>query len=219
MNFTKEEFSLLGSLIESLAKHFGPKCEFVVHDYSKDFGSTIVAIANGELTGRSVGKGGTNIGLKVHQGVVEEDGRYNYITQTQDGRLLRSSTIYLKDDNNKVIGSLCINFDITDLIRTKGTLDELINYNKTVQNDVEAVVFDNIEDLLVSIIQESINYIGVPVALMSREQKVEGISYLNKRGAFKIKNAANIIAKYYDISRYTVYNYLNEIGVDTENKA
>jgi len=47
---------------------------------------------------------------------------------------------------------------------------------------------------------------------MTREQKVEGINYLNKKGVFKIKNAGNIIAKYYDISKYTIYNYLSETG-------
>ena len=43
----------------------------------------------------------------------------------------------------------------------------------------------------------------------------ESIAYLNRRGAFKIKNAATIAAKYYDISRYTLYNYLN-IKVDAQ---
>ena len=59
-------------------------------------------------------------------------------------------------------------------------------------------------------ITDSINHVGVPVVHMTREQKVEGIAYLNRRGAFKIKNAATIAAKYYDISRYTLYNYLSE---------
>ena len=45
--------------------------------------------------------------------------------------------------------------------------------------------------------------------MMTRAQKQEGIQYLNKRGAFKIKNSTNIVAKYYNISRYTIYNYLN----------
>ena len=66
-----------------------------------------------------------------------------------------------------------------------------------------------------AMITDSINYIGVPAALMTREQKIEGIRYLNRRGAFKIKNAANVVARYYDISRYTIYNYIN----DGESKA
>ena len=75
---------------------------------------------------------------------------------------------------------------------------------------VEPLFFENVEDLLVAMIADSISHVGVPVAHMSREQKVEGITYLNRRGAFKIKNAASVAAKYYDISRYTLYNYLSE---------
>lgn len=106
-------------IIEGLAKEFGKNCEFVVHDYSKEFGSTIVAISNGEVTGRSVGNGGTDIGLRVLKGENHENGRYNYITQTEDGRYLKSSTVYLKDDEGKIIGSLCVNFDITTMLAAK----------------------------------------------------------------------------------------------------
>lgn len=45
---------------------------------------------------------------------------------------------------------------------------------------------------------------------MNREQKIEGIRYLNNKGAFKIKNASVIVSKYYDVSRYTIYNYIND---------
>ena len=45
---------------------------------------------------------------------------------------------------------------------------------------------------------------------MNREQKIDGIRYLNNKGAFKIKNASTIVSKYYDVSRYTIYNYIND---------
>jgi predicted transcriptional regulator YheO len=201
---------VLKDLMEGLGKHFGDKCEFVLHDYSKDFSSTIVAITNGEVTGRNVGDGGTDIGLRVMQGVEAEDGRYNYVSQTQDGRYLRSSTVYLKNDEGKVIGTLCMNYDITELIQARNHLDKFVNIGKEETPGVEAKVFKNVDDLLISIINDSINHVGVPVALMSREQKVEGISYINQRGGFKIKNAGNTVARYYDVSKYTIYNYLNE---------
>lgn len=75
---------------------------------------------------------------------------------------------------------------------------------------VEAKVYNNVDDLLISIINDSVTYIGTPVALMSREQKIADIRYIDTRGGFKIKNAGNTVAKYYDISKYTVYNYLGQ---------
>lgn len=210
MKSIEEILPLLNTMLEGMAKHFGANCEFVIHDYSKEFGSTIVSIYNSEVTGRSIGKGGTDIGLRVLQGLEQEDGRFNYVSQTHDGRFLRSSTIYLKNDDGELMGSFCINFDITEMIRTKNFLDDFINIGKVDDNKVETVVFEEVEDLLIAMINESISHVGTPVALMTREQKVEGIQYLKRRGAFKIKNAGNIVAKYYDISKYTIYNYINE---------
>lgn len=210
MKTVTEMLPTLELIIEGLAKEFGKNCEFVVHDYSKEFGSTIVAISNGEVTGRSVGNGGTDIGLRVLKGENHENGRYNYISQTEDGRYLKSSTVYLKDDEGKIIGSLCVNFDITTMLAAKNFMEGFIDIDFPNTSKVEAKVYNNVDDLLISIINDSVTYIGTPVALMSREQKIAGIRYIDTRGGFKIKNAGNTVAKYYDISKYTVYNYLGQ---------
>ena len=214
MKSIDEYLPFLSQLIEGMAKHFGDSCEFVVHDYSKGLPSTIVAIANGQVTGQAVGEGESRIGLRIMPGKEEAGGKYNYISQTSDGRFLRSSTIYLRGDDGTVLGSLCINFDITELMRSRNFIDRFLNMEAAAvqQASASTAVCDNIEDLLVAMITDSINHVGVPVAHMTREQKVEGVTYLNRRGAFKIKNAASIAAKYYDISRYTLYNYLSEAG-------
>ncbi|TXJ46833.1 helix-turn-helix transcriptional regulator [Brachyspira pilosicoli] len=210
MKTIKDILPLLEDIITGLGKQFGERCEFVIHDYSEYFDSTIVAIVNGEVTNRKVGMGGTNIGLKVLQTSEEPNGKFNYITQTLDGHFLRSSTIYLKNDKGEVIGSLCVNLDITELLTTSKILEKIC-MSKEINNEKIDTIITNTEDLLINLIQESINYIGVPVANMTRNEKIKGIQYLNKRGAMRIKNASNIIAKYYDISKYSVYNYINKI--------
>ena len=207
MKDINEMIPYLTNIIEGLGKHFGESVEFVIHDYSKDFSETIVAISNGSVSGRQVGKGGTSVGLKVMQGEEVENGVFGYISQTKDGRYMKSSTIYLKDDNDRVMGSLCVNCDITDAMIARNFINSYCDFQ--VEKKVETVVYDNVEDLLIALINESINHVGTPVALMTREQKIEGIKYLKSKGAFKIKNASIIVAKYYDISRYTIYNYLN----------
>lgn len=212
MKSIEEMLPLLQVLIRGMAKHFGEKVEFVVHDYAREYASTIVAIENGQVTGRSVGKGGTDIGLRIVQGEHRDDGRYGYTTQTVDGRQLHSSTIYLKDDEGRLLGSLCINSDITELVNMRSCLNQMLAdmVGTQEQEPGSTVVYHDVEDMLYSMIKESLDRIGTPVALMTREQKIEGIRYLNRRGAFTIKNAANIVARYYDVSKYTVYNYLND---------
>lgn len=199
---------LLTTLIEGLGKHFGTNCEFVLHDYSKDFESTIVAISNGNVTGRHVNEGGTTIGLSVIQGMEKSDGKFNYFRQTYDGRYIRSSTIYIKDDDGNVIGAFGINLDITSLVQANNFLKELVDVEPQAKK-TETTLFNHVDDLLVSMINDSIAYVGTPVANMTKQQKVDGINYLASRGALRIKNAGDEIAKYYDISRFTIYNYIN----------
>ena len=212
MKSIDEILPFLSLLIEGMAKHFGEGCEFVVHDYSKDT-STIVAIANGEVTGRSIGHGNEKIGLSVMRGTEEETGNFNTISQTPDGRFLRSSSIYLRGEENELLGLFCVNFDITELIRSRNFIEQFIHLdlNDSHRKQMQSAFCDNVDDFLVGMINESIKYVGVPVAHMTRDQKMEGINYLNRRGAFRVKNAAATAAKYYDISRYTLYNYLNDI--------
>ena len=72
MRSIDEILPLLSPLLDGMAKHFGDNCEFVVHDYTRDFSSTIVAIANGQVTGREVGQGGSKLGLRIMQGKEED---------------------------------------------------------------------------------------------------------------------------------------------------
>lgn len=196
---------MLIAIMKGLAEHFGDKCEFVLHDYSRDFSSSIVAIENGQLTGRKVGDGGTRLGLQFSRSEKENSsGRFRYKTQTKDGKQLLSSTIFLKDDDGNVQGSLCINMDISEIIGLKNFVNQYLN-----EKPAEAVVYPNVEDILLDMFRESVGYVGVSVSEMTRDQKIAGIQYLNKRGAFKIRDAVNVIARYYDISKHTIYNYIN----------
>ena len=157
MRSIDEILPLLSPLLDGMAKHFGDNCEFVVHDYTRDFSSTIVAIANGQVTGREVGQGGSKLGLRIMQGKEEEDGKYNYISQTSDGRFLRSSTIYLKGEDGTILGSLCINIDVSEFIRSRNFMDRMIGADlpQTQQKAEELVLFENVEELLVALVRKA----------------------------------------------------------------
>ncbi|NLF35083.1 MAG: transcriptional regulator, partial [Clostridiales bacterium] len=51
---------------------------------------------------------------------------------------------------------------------------------------------------------------GKPVALMEREDKIRAIRFLNDAGALLITKSGDKIAKYFGISKYTLYSYLDE---------
>ena len=105
MNSVNEQSELLKSVMDLLEKQFGSRCEVVLHDLTKDYNHTIVDIRNGYLTGRKIGGSGTNLGLEVLNGKDQDGNRFNYVIHTRDGKIFRSSSIYFRNDEGKVVGS------------------------------------------------------------------------------------------------------------------
>ena len=51
----------------------------------------------------------------------------------------------------------------------------------------------------------------IAIEKMHKEDKVEVIRYLQKRGVFLVKGAIEKVAKRLNVFRYTLHNYLSEI--------
>ncbi len=66
---------------------------------------------------------------------------------------------------------------------------------------------ENLEDIVLSVIQRS----TIPVDLMAKEDKIELVRIFEERGVFLVKGAVEYVAEVLNVSRYTVYNYLDEI--------
>ena len=134
-----------------------------------------------------------------------------YQTRTRDGRILKSSSIYIRDKAGDVVALLGINYDITDLFQATGMLTQFITTDVSEKKDSgdTEMIFSDVDDLLDRLIEKSYEYVGKPVATMSKEDKVRAIHYLDRKGAFLIKKAGDRVSKYYDISKYTLYNYLD----------
>lgn len=211
MESIRDEEPFLRSLMKGIAAQFGRQCEVVLHDLKdQPYDHTIVAMENGHVTGRRIGDCGTNLGLEVLRGTDSQGDKYDYFTQTHDGKLLRSSSIYIRDTNGEVVGALCINFDITDLVMAEKAVQTLTNREDAVET-VKEVFTNDVNDLLDTLVQESMNQAGKPVALMTKEDKLVGLKYLDEKGAFLIKKAGDRISRFYDISKHTLYTYLDEV--------
>lgn len=212
MNSIKDEEPFLKALVRGIAAEFGEHCEVVLHDLKdQPYNHSIVAIENGQVTGRRVGDCGTNLGLEVLRGTDKEGDKHNYVTQTRDGRLLRSTSVYIRDDAGVVVGALCINFDMTDFLMAERAIATLTRRDDACpEPEVEEVFRNDVNDLLESLIQASIKHIGKPVAKMDKEDKVEGIRFLDRKGALLIKKSADRVASFYGISKYTLYSYLED---------
>ena len=200
----------LFQLAKGVARQFGPNCEVVVHDLaSNDPDSSIVAIENGQISGRKVGDGPSHAvleALRGGKGTVED--HLCYLTRTRDGKILKSTTIYIRDDDGRPIGMFGINYDITLMLAME---DALKQFTATERDEQEPEhISRNVSDLLDELIAQSVKIVGKPAALMTKEDKVKAIQFLNETGAFLITKSGDKVCKFFGISKYTLYSYIDE---------
>ncbi len=209
MKSVSEDRVFWEKLLTMLEQQFGSRCEIILHDLTRDYAHTIVDIRNGHITGRKVGDCGSNLGLEVLRGTVRDGDRYNYVVHTPDGKILRSSTMFLHNDEGAVIGSLCINLDITQSIAFEGFLHQLNGYTPGAPAVSAKETFDgNINDVLEFLLQQASDIAGKPVEELTREEKIRFVGYLDAKGAFLITKSSDRVCDYLKISRFTLYNYL-----------
>jgi len=198
-------------LAKGIAAQFGPNCEVVIHDLaSNDINSSIVAIENGHVSGRKIGGGPSQVVLEALQsGSHKEQDHLCYLTRTRDGKTLKSTTIYIRDEEQEPIGIFSINYDITLMLAMS---DAIAQFTATGEDAGKAPqpISQNVSDLLDELIDQSVKLVGKPAALMSKEDKVRAIQFLNDSGAFLITKSGDKVCKFFGISKYTLYSYLEE---------
>jgi len=102
--------------VKAIAEMFGNKCEVLIHDFSHPQHS-IVVIENGQVIGRKIGDPITDLALSVWKKNSYENKKIdrivNYKNKTKNGKMLKFSTVFIRNNQKKIIGCICINYDIT----------------------------------------------------------------------------------------------------------
>jgi predicted transcriptional regulator YheO len=197
-------------LASALAQQFGSNCEVVVHDLTgEDPDHTIAIIENGHVTHRKVGDGPSRIVLEAlhaeHPEALEDSA--GYLMKTHDGRILKSSTVYIRNEHGGIDGVFSINYDITELLMAERAIDSILNHK--VDRSVPERIPISVNDLLDDLIEQAAAKIGKPVAMMTKDDKIRAIRFLNNAGAFLVTRSGDKVSKYFGISKYTLYSYID----------
>jgi predicted transcriptional regulator YheO len=209
----KEEermFELLGRLTKTLGELLGPSTEVVLHDLREPEHS-IIAIANQQLTGRKVGDTIESLGVHLFASNNFQD-MANYETRTKTGKVLRSCSVFVRDGEGRAIGALCVNRDTSALLKLRDWLEGELLHSAPAP---EPRTTDNVEDVLEHMIEGAIRATGKSPNEFSRDDKIAVISYLDARGAFLIRYSMEKVATLLCISKFSIYNYLNDMRAET----
>src|SRR3972149_8686503 len=196
----------LRPLMAGIVGAFGTHGEVVLHDLPRPERS--IVWIEGNVTGRGVGGTLTDLGLaKLRLSDTQAD-LLGYVTQTRDGKVLRSSSMFLRDGKGSVIGALCINLDITALL---GIREYALGVSTPVTQDVAEPFSDKPADILRQLVQEALQAVPTPPKLMRKRDRLEVVAFLDRRGAFLLRSAVPLVSRVLGTSRYTLYNYLKEV--------
>jgi predicted transcriptional regulator YheO len=217
-----EKLSKYIPVVHFIAEIIGKNCEVVLHDISKPDNS-IVEIANGHISGRKVNGPITDLALKIlkDKNYVENSYICNYESIGKGNKTFRSSSYFIKDDQNEIIGMICVNVDLTDLLKARSVLDDAVmiaNLNNHGEQPKPALNLhvkesfeDNIEDLLLSLIKGVLSESDIEPGRMSPNEKMDIVRKLNDKGVFLLKGGVSEVARHLDASEATIYRYLNKI--------
>ncbi len=205
MNQIIERYFPIADLI---AGTFGKECEVAVHDLENPEQS-VVYVVNGNVTGRARGQSFDHLIKNVLLSKdFKEDRLINYTFETAEGKKIRSSSLLIRDENKKVIGMICINYDTTRYLYMEESLksffgqgtEEAVQKEGEPDQDVMAII----DDLIMKII-------GTDDAKnLNRKRCVELVKFMDEKGIFLVKGAMDKVAELMGVSRITVYSYLDE---------
>ena len=201
-------------IAHGIARHFGNDCEVCIHDLqANDLEHTICYIINGHVSGRKIGDGASKIVLETLEALKKGDNvsdHLGYRTHTSDGRILKSSTIFLKDESGKYRFILGINHDMTDFINAQSALSNIVENIETSSEDIYGQIPLSVNDLLDNLIEQSVKLVGKTPALMTKDEKVKAIKFLQDAGAVLITKSGDKISQFFGISKFTLYSYIDQ---------
>lgn len=208
--------------------------EVVLHDLQR-IPDTVRAIA-GVVTGRRIGDPPTDKLLeRVAAGDLSHE--IGYRSQLPDGRILQSTTIIYTDKDDRAAAALCLNSDVSAWVTLRAAMDRFVLGHEAAPAQTQASLAahrskstsapadsseyfpHSVEELSGRLVEAALAAVGVPPEKMRKEHKVEVVAELDRRGFFLIKQAAETVAAALGVTRFTIYNYLNEVNGTSEVNA
>lgn len=187
---------------EAIVKLLHPHAEVVIHDIDAN---RIAAIFNAF----SKRKTGDDALLSQKDIPRMQESTECYMKTNWDGRQLKSISSLIRDAHNKPVGLLCINLDVSELQACQQLIQQFLQ-TETIADQPAALFADDWHQRINQYVSQYLHEQKISIKSATRHDKQKLITHLYDIGAFSAKNAANYIASILNISRATVYKYLNQ---------
>ena len=210
--------------VEFIAQISGPHCEVLLHDLT-DMEHSIVAVSRNSLTGRKTGGPITEFALSILKNPEYRACDYvvNYTGKAmKPDQVFRSSTLFIRDDDRNIVGMLCVNIDVSGLLRAGQVLQDFalldpghLSLPEEEQPHPRERFLPCAEDLLEDMLQSTCRMFAVSPRRMNVAERKQLVAMLSEQGYFFLKGGVKAAADCMGISEQTVYRYIKEKENDT----
>lgn len=206
MKLTKSDKLILESyktMVECLAKYLPNSYEIVLHSL-ENLEESVIAIYNGEHTGRKVGAPITDLALNLLEQINNgNEDSIVYFSKNSRGEPLKSTTIAIRGDDKRIIGLVCINMYLNTPF--KDILDsyvpqQLNSFTETYKQSSDDLIKETYEMVKTDVLADD-------SILPSNKNKII-IERLYDKGIFQMKDAVYKIETLMNISKNTVYLHI-----------
>lgn len=222
MSYEQEMLQMLAAAVRAIGSVAPGNTEIVLHDLrNPEF--SIAEIANAHVTGRKKGDS-VLAGLRKDKAFItaleESQERVtllpDYETFSRDGTPLRSSTAIYRGRDARPFAALCINVDNNGIAQALNLLQTLSGVTLPPVAPAPEVrsaeqPHDSIEDLMKEIISNATGLNPGSRRADAKKAKMIAVQQMQERGIFLMKSGVEKAADALGVTRYTIYNYLDEL--------
>lgn len=200
-------------IVDFLADTFGSGIEFTLHDFSKP-GETIIAIRNGQITGRKIGDSISNFTLRAMQESVKNDDDFAKLKSTVVKRKdLKTEDLLITGEDGEIKGLFCVNIPTQGMQEFAKLLDGIFGIHAVQKsNAAPSIEADTFQGLAESIIDGVIAEAAVPPERFSPEERIQVIERIYNKGVFQLKGVVGLVSKKLNVSEATIYRYLGSLS-------
>lgn len=202
-----ETDKLLIQFGEFISRIMGEETEVVLHNAV----GKIIWIRNGHITGRKVGIEEQQITMQLlAQHAANRNSCFisGYKSISKQGNPLKSSSFFIKDDENNLHYILCVNQNISAYLDLQEQLAKFIGKIPITQAPDPGN--DTLDDVVMKMILQEMEK-SKPFDMESREEKLQLIARLHAKGIFSARGAVNTVCDMLHIAQPTLYKYLQEL--------
>lgn len=207
------------AMVPGLSEYLGAHYEIVLHSLAS-LSHSVIAIQNGHHTGRDIGSPITDLALRMLaeiQGDKEYVTAKHYFSTKKEGTHLKSTTIPIRGEHQRIIGLLCINLYldtpwseiIATLVPTQPAQPSSAPvYSENFPTNSQALIDDIVQSVSDSVHKDK------SISAACKNKAI--VEELYARGIFSFKDSIVKVAELLGINKNTVYMHIRNLRNSAE---